>query len=95
MAVLGLGSGVFQSGGKMSIKGFFAWLIHRGYHGMAIPSWERKLRVFWGWAAAFWLGRDIASISDREFPKQNFLMFNKYSKPPNNPKVVDDKLKVN
>ena len=54
-------SGVFQSG-KLAIKGLLAWFAHRGYHGLAMPSWERKFRVFWGWWNNFWLGRDIVGL---------------------------------
>ena len=49
VAGLGLGVGVFQSG-KIAIKGLLAWFMHRGYHGLAMPSWERKIRVFVGWS---------------------------------------------
>ena len=41
VAGLGLYKGVFQSG-KIALKGFIAWCAHRGYHGLAMPSWERK-----------------------------------------------------
>src|SRR5690606_6814952 len=41
VATLGLGWGVFQSG-PVVVKGFPAWLMHRGYHVLAIPTWERK-----------------------------------------------------
>ncbi|AZZ54569.1 NAD(P)/FAD-dependent oxidoreductase [Rathayibacter iranicus] len=71
VAGLGIGIGVFQSG-KLSIKGFPAWVMHRGYHGLAMPSWERKFRVVWGWWNNLWLGRDIASIEAREYPRGSF-----------------------
>ncbi|MBF4462783.1 MULTISPECIES: NAD(P)/FAD-dependent oxidoreductase [unclassified Rathayibacter] len=71
VAGLGLGIGVFQSG-KFAVKGFPAWVMHRGYHGLAMPSWERKFRVVWGWWNNLWLGRDIASIEARENPRGSF-----------------------
>ncbi|PPI56398.1 NAD(P)/FAD-dependent oxidoreductase [Rathayibacter toxicus] len=71
VAGLGIGIGVFQSG-KIAIKGFPAWVMHRGYHGLAMPSWERKIRVMVGWWNNFWLGRDIASIEAREHPRASF-----------------------
>ena len=43
IATLGLGRGIFQSRGIV-ITGLPAWLIHRGYHVLAVPSWERKVR---------------------------------------------------
>ena len=62
VAGLGLYNGVMQSG-KFSMRGFPAWLAHRGYHGLAMPTWERKVRVFGDWLAAFFWGRDIASLA--------------------------------
>jgi len=71
VAGLGIGNGVFQSG-KFVMKGFFAWCAHRGYHGLAMPMWERKLRVFGGWAANFLLRRDIVSIAATKEPRLAF-----------------------
>lgn len=71
VAGLGIGVGVFQSG-KVAIKGFPAWVMHRGYHGLAMPSWERKIRVVSGWAGNLLLDRDIASIEARENPRGSF-----------------------
>jgi NADH dehydrogenase len=74
VAGLGLNVGVFQSG-KLAIKGYFAWLAHRGYHGLAMPSFERKFRVVGGWWNNFWLGRDIVSLNARETPRDAFVAF--------------------
>ena len=74
VASLGLGVGVFQSG-NLAIKGLPAWFMHRGYHGLAIPTWERKFRVFFGWLNNFVLGRDIVSIEAREEPREAFEKF--------------------
>lgn len=74
VAGLGINVGVFQSG-KLAIKGYFAWLAHRGYHGMAMPSFERKFRVLGGWWNNFWLGRDIVSLEARETPRVAFETF--------------------
>jgi NADH dehydrogenase len=71
VAGLGLGIGVFQKG-KIGITGFPAWVMHRGYHGLAMPTWERKLRVVGGWFANFVLGRDVASLSAVETPRASF-----------------------
>lgn len=71
VATLGLGSGVFESG-PVVVKGFPAWLMHRGYHVLAIPTWERKLRVMGDWATSFVLGRDIASLESVQHPRFEF-----------------------
>lgn len=67
IATLGLGWGVFQSG-PFLIKGFPAWLMHRAYHVMVIPTWERKLRVLSVWLLAAVLGRDIVSLRSVQRP---------------------------
>ncbi|MFT4306800.1 MAG: FAD-dependent oxidoreductase [Microbacterium sp.] len=74
VAGLGLYNGVFQSG-RLALKGFLAWVAHRGYHGLAMPSWERKWRVLWGWWNNFWLGRDIVGIEALQTPRSFFDEF--------------------
>ncbi|MCU1582730.1 MAG: dehydrogenase [Microbacteriaceae bacterium] len=74
VAGIGLGEGVFQSG-RFAVKGVTAWLMHRGYHGLAVPSWERKIRVFGNWIFNFFLRRDIVSLSARENPRASFEAF--------------------
>lgn len=74
VAGLGLGYGVFQSG-KIAIKGFPAWVAHRGYHGLAIPMWERKIRVVNGWIWNLLLGRDNVTLAAREEPQAYFQAF--------------------
>ncbi len=80
VAGLGLGYGVFQSGG-FAIKGLIAWVMHRGYHGLAIPTWERKIRVFGNWAFNLVLRRDIVGIPARETPRAYFEEFASRPKP--------------
>ncbi|MEZ5111376.1 MAG: FAD-dependent oxidoreductase [Microbacteriaceae bacterium] len=74
VAGLGLGVGVFQSG-NLAIKGFLAWVAHRGYHGLAMPSWERKWRVLWGWWNNLWLDRDIVTLTAVQHPRYVFEEF--------------------
>ena len=81
VAGLGLGYGVFQSG-NVAIKGVAAWVMHRGYHGLAIPMWERKIRVFGNWAFDLVLSRDIVGIPAREHPRAYFEEFASRPKPP-------------
>lgn len=74
VAGLGLYNGVFQSG-KIALKGFIAWLAHRGYHGLAMPTWERKWRVLWGWWNNLWLGRDLVNLQTVQNPRYVFEEF--------------------
>ncbi|MFE0203978.1 NAD(P)/FAD-dependent oxidoreductase [Streptomyces sp. NPDC058985] len=72
VATLGLGRGIFQYR-RLVIKGFPAWLMHRGYHVLAVPSWERKVRVFAVWATAALYGRDVVSLVSVQHPREAFL----------------------
>ncbi len=87
VAGLGLGEGVFQSG-KFAVKGPLAWLMHRGYHGLAVPMWERKIRVFSVWILNFILRRDIVSLEARVSPRVAFETFASRPKPPVPEKVA-------
>ena len=78
VAGLGIGVGVFQYK-KFAVKGLLAWFMHRGYHGLAIPMWERKIRVFAGWIWNFLLRRDIVGISATKSPR---LQFETYASKP-------------
>ena len=74
MAGIGLYHGVFQSG-RLAVKGLVAWFMHRGYHGLAVPTWERKIRVFGNWIFNFLLHRDIVSLEARIAPRAAFEEF--------------------
>lgn len=78
VAGLGIGVGVFQYK-KLAVKGLLAWFMHRGYHGLAIPMWERKIRVFSGWTWNILLRRDIVGISATKAPR---LQFETYASKP-------------
>jgi NADH dehydrogenase len=72
VATLGLGRGIFQYR-RIVITGFAAWLIHRGYHLLAIPTAERKLRVLLNWIGALIGGRDFIALSSLEQPRAAFV----------------------
>jgi NADH dehydrogenase len=72
VATLGLGRGIFEWKGIV-VKGLPAWLMHRGYHVLAVPSWERKLRVLAIWLTAAVFGRDIVSLASVQHPRHAFV----------------------
>jgi NADH dehydrogenase len=74
VAGLGIGVGVYQWK-NLAIKGYPAWIMHRGYHGLAIPMWERKIRVAAGWFWNWVLKRDVVSTTATEFPRRAFETF--------------------
>ncbi|WP_382308402.1 NAD(P)/FAD-dependent oxidoreductase [Herbiconiux sp. UC225_62] len=71
VATLGLGRGIFQYKGIV-ITGFLGWVMHRGYHVLAVPTWERKVRVALVWLSALFFGRDIVSLQTTQTPRQAF-----------------------
>ncbi|MFV0374770.1 NAD(P)/FAD-dependent oxidoreductase [Microbacterium sp.] len=89
VAGLGLYHGVFQSGG-IALKGFLAWCAHRGYHGLAMPTWERKWRVMGDWWQNFWLGRDNATLQSVQSPRYVFEEFAARPRPAE-PKASEEK----
>jgi NADH dehydrogenase len=74
VAGLGIGYGVYQWR-NLAIKGLPAWFMHRGYHGMAMPMFERKVRVFAGWVINFFVRRDIVGLSATRSPRAAFEEF--------------------
>ena len=71
VAGLGIGQGVLQVG-RFSMAGPLAWLAHRGYHGLAMPMLERKVRVIAGWVWNFLLRRDVVSLEAVRAPREFF-----------------------
>ncbi|MFI2704954.1 NAD(P)/FAD-dependent oxidoreductase [Cellulosimicrobium composti] len=72
VATLGLGSGVFQYH-RIVVRGRLAWLMHRGYHVLAIPTWERTVRVLAVWSTAALFGRDVVSLAEVQRPRDAFV----------------------
>jgi NADH dehydrogenase len=46
--------------------------MHRLYHGYAIPTVDRKARVFTEWALNFVFGRDITTLRHERDPRTRF-----------------------
>lgn len=80
VATLGLGRGIFQYR-RLVIKGLPAWLMHRGYHVLAVPTWERKIRVLSIWVTGVLFGRDIVSLASVQHPRDAFLGEDPSAKP--------------
>lgn len=57
----------------IQLKGPLAWLMHRGYHGLAMPTFERKFRVIMDWFVAFFAGRDLAQLEFLDNPRRAFV----------------------
>lgn len=72
VAGMGLYKGVAQMG-NFETRGLLAWLMHRGYHGYAIPTVDRKIRVFSNWFVNFVAGRDLTALKDLDVPRKSFV----------------------
>ena len=56
----------------IQLKDTWAWLAHRGYHLLAMPTTDRKVRILAGWVADA-LGRiDLTPTDDFEDPRHDF-----------------------
>jgi NADH dehydrogenase len=72
---------------KIKLKGRLAWYMHRGYHGLAMPTWNRKIRVFADWTLGMFLKREVVSLGAMETPREEFY---EAAKPaPAAPKAAD------
>ncbi|MEU4384299.1 NAD(P)/FAD-dependent oxidoreductase [Promicromonospora sp. NPDC023805] len=72
VASLGLYKGVAELFGFIKLRGFPAWVAHRGYHVMAMPTGNRKIRILIGWIGQFLMGRELVSLGSLHDPRQEF-----------------------
>jgi NADH:ubiquinone reductase (H+-translocating) len=72
VASLGMYKGVAELFGFLKLKGPLAWLAHRGYHVMAMPTGNRKFRILIGWIGQFLMGREIVSLGSLHDPRDEF-----------------------
>ncbi|GHD30286.1 NAD(P)/FAD-dependent oxidoreductase [Nocardiopsis kunsanensis] len=72
VAGLGMHKGAAQLMGKIKLTGRLAWYAHRSYHLMAVPTFNRKLRVLADWTLGLFLRREIAALPDMSEPRQAF-----------------------
>ena len=72
VASLGLYKGVAELFGFLKLRGPLAWLAHRSYHVMAMPTGNRKIRILIGWVGQFLMGREIVSLGSVHDPRDEF-----------------------
>ena len=85
VASLGIGKGVANIYG-VKVKGFPAWLMHRGYHLLAVPTVDRKFRVLLDWVGQTTFRRDLVAIGRLAHPRDEFVLA--AAKPPQRPASV-------
>ncbi|WP_265523537.1 NAD(P)/FAD-dependent oxidoreductase [Oerskovia flava] len=72
VASLGLNKGVAELFGVLKLRGWPAWLMHRSYHVMAMPTGNRKIRILIGWIGQFLMGRELVSLGSLHDPRAEF-----------------------
>ncbi|MGI6033166.1 MAG: NAD(P)/FAD-dependent oxidoreductase [Coriobacteriales bacterium] len=76
VAGLGAGLGVFTDGSKKhGVNGPLAWVAHRGYHGLVMPTVERKVSIFFDWLHGGLFGTDTATTSEFARPRELFTRY--------------------
>ena len=70
VASLGLHRGVAEVYG-LRMRGFPAWMTHRTYHLLKLPTMNRRLRVVSDWTLALLFPREVVSLDVLEHPRQD------------------------
>lgn len=71
VASLGLHKGVANVYG-LKVRGLPAWFMHRTYHLSRMPTVNRKFRITMDWTLAMFFRREIVSLGELEWPRQEF-----------------------
>ncbi len=72
VASYGIGKGAALIQG-VHLKNVLAWLAHRGYHLLAMPTYTRKWRILTGWITNFVSGRDETTLENLTDPRASFV----------------------
>lgn len=72
LASYGVGRGAAVVFG-LELKNRSAWFADRLYHGMAVPTFNRKWHVFAAWFAGALAKRDLNALPGMEHPRRAFL----------------------
>ncbi|WP_370741054.1 NAD(P)/FAD-dependent oxidoreductase [Cellulomonas telluris] len=72
VASLGMYKGVAQMFGRIKVRGFLAWVLHRTYHVFAMPTVNRKIRIMAGWTGALLLRREVVALGSLHDPRAEF-----------------------
>jgi NADH:ubiquinone reductase (H+-translocating) len=71
LASLGRYKGIARVLG-IRLRGFPAWWLHRNYHLLMIPTFNRKVRIILDWTVGLFFRRDIAQLGSLQNPRQAF-----------------------
>jgi len=85
VASLGMYKGVAQMFGRIKVRGFLAWVLHRSYHVFAMPTFNRKLRIAAGWTGSVLLRREVVALGSLHDPRAEFRAASVPPKPKDEP----------
>lgn len=71
IASYGIGDGAALIKG-IKLRGWPAWMMHRLYHGVAMPTLNRKVQIFAGWIVEAITRPDVTSLEAVENPRRSF-----------------------
>jgi NADH dehydrogenase len=57
---------------SLKLRGFPAWMLHRSYHLVMIPTFNRKVRIVIDWTVALFFRRDVVQLGSLQRPRQPF-----------------------
>ncbi|MBA2326820.1 MAG: NAD(P)/FAD-dependent oxidoreductase [Actinobacteria bacterium] len=69
---LGRYRGVAQLPGRIRIRGFWAWWLHRTYHLAMMPTLNRRVRIALDWTVTLLFPRDITALGSLQRPREAF-----------------------
>ncbi|QIZ36116.1 NAD(P)/FAD-dependent oxidoreductase [Saccharopolyspora sp. ASAGF58] len=70
------GLGLFQGAAEVygvKLKGFPAWLLHRGYHLMRMPTASHKARILGDWLMELPFPRQVVALGELHDPRAEFV----------------------
>jgi NADH dehydrogenase len=81
VASLGMYKGVAQMFGRIKVRGFLAWVLHRTYHVAAMPTFNRKIKIAAGWTASLLFRREVVALGTLHDPRAEFRAASVPAKP--------------
>jgi NADH dehydrogenase len=69
---LGRYRGVAKLPGRIRVRGFVAWWLHRTYHLAMMPTINRRVRILLDWTVTLLFPRDITALGSLQRPREAF-----------------------
>jgi NADH dehydrogenase len=69
---LGRFRGVARLPGRIRVRGFLAWWLHRTYHLAKMPTANRRIRIALDWTVALLFPRDVVALGSLQRPREAF-----------------------